>query len=113
MSKRSFGGGTLMVWGAFIGNKLLDLVVCENIMDSSKYIEMLTKSLLPFVKSEFKFMHDGASIHRSKLTREWLAKNKIDTIQWPPNSQDLNPIENIWGISKGCICKWAAISKKS
>jgi transposase len=98
LSKRAFGGGNIMVWGAFVGNKLLDLVVCEHTMDSHKYIELLNKSLRPFVKSGLKFMHDGASIHQSKLTKDWLKKNKIETIEWPAHSPDLNPIENLWGI---------------
>jgi hypothetical protein len=40
-------------------------------------------------------MLDGASIHTSKTTREYLAKNEITTLpRWPANSPDLNPIKN-------------------
>jgi len=35
LSKRAFGGGSLMIWGAFVGEKLLDLVVCEHTLDSN------------------------------------------------------------------------------
>ena len=97
LSRRAFGGGTLMVWGAFFGEKLLDLIVCEHTLDSKKYIDVLNKSLLPSMSRELKFMHDGASFHRSKLTTGWLKKKKIETIKWPANSPDLNPLENIWG----------------
>ena len=98
LSRRAFGGGSLMVWGAFVGEKLLDLVVCEHTLDSKKYIEVLNKSLLPSMSRGLKFMHDGASVHRSKQTTSWLKKNKIETIDWPAHSPDLNPIENIWDI---------------
>ena len=29
-------------------------------------------------------------------------KNKLkEILDWPPNSPDLNPIENVWGVIKG------------
>ena len=58
-----------MVWGAFVEDKLLDLVVCEGTQDSTKYIEVLNKSLVPSMNHGPMFMHDGASVHRSNLTK--------------------------------------------
>jgi hypothetical protein len=61
LSRRTFGGGTLMIWGAFVGNKLFDLVIVETTMNSEKYKEMLSKNLQPFFKRRWTFMHDGHS----------------------------------------------------
>ena len=44
------------------------------------------------------FMHDGAPCHRSKLVSDFLPKKNIKTLDWPSNSSDLNPIENLWAM---------------
>lgn len=99
--KRNFGGGNLMVWGAFSFHGKSELVFLSSSQNSQDYIMTLENHLLPFAwanyGTNFIFQQDNARIHTAVAVKEWFAENEVELLNHPPLSPDLNPIENLWG----------------
>ncbi len=69
------------------------------------YQEMLKHFMLPsaeqlFKDADFIFQQDLAPAHTAKSTKSWLNDHGVGVLDWPENSPDLNPRENLWSIVK-------------
>ncbi|KAL0147320.1 hypothetical protein M9458_057377 [Cirrhinus mrigala] len=53
-----------------------------------------------FKDADFIFQQDLAPAHTAKSTKSWLNDHGAGVLDWPANSPDLNPIENLRGIVK-------------
>ncbi len=92
-----FGGNSNMVWGSFAGN----IAIVSETLNSLAYIDPLTtnlkKSLGIMNLSEYTFQQDNAPCHKSKVTMTYFNEKSIKLMEWPPQSPDLNLIENVLG----------------
>lgn len=110
-----FGGGNIMVWACISSKGTGNLVFIEDTMNAIGYRTILVNNLIKSAKKmklkNFYFMHDNDPKHTSRLVKEYLAKKRIKLLEWPPQSPDMNPIEQVWAFIKRELSKYGKMNK--
>jgi transposase len=113
----------VMVWSVMSVYGTGRLKIVDGTMRQEQYKTILESRLLPQLQDwanekgsgcmkDFIFMHDGAPCHKGKIVTQFLESHGIQTLPWPGNSPDMNPIENLWSVLKKEMKKETITNKK-
>ena len=71
-------------------------------MSGFKYLELLKEKLVLHmdVHNCTIYLRDGAPCHKSRLAHQFLDSQHVKVLDWPGNSPDLNPNENLRALMK-------------
>ena len=101
-----FGGRNVMVWGMISGDGVGPLVRLQGKVNAGIYKQLIKDHVLPVLRNSTKqpsiFMQDNALCHKIMVVMNFLKAENVTVMDWPPQSSDLNPIENVWKALGEC-----------
>lgn len=102
-------GPSISIWACMSSQGVGEIFFIEKNLDSIQliriYRKMLKKNGQNLIGDDFIFQQDNDPKHTSKIAQDWLAEKQIPVLNWPPNSPDLSPIENLFSILKSELKK--------
>ena len=75
-------------------------------LEASTGFSLIRVYFLPLIERDSFLVMDNASIHNERQLKIILAAKNITLVKLPPYSYDFNPIELVFGITKGYVRRW-------
>ena len=95
------------VWAGISLHGPTKICIFDGIMDAHLFVDMLNTTLVPFIAEKFPnshwLMQDNDPKHASLVAKSFYDDKGITWWKTPPESPDLNPIENMWHEMKEYI----------
>lgn len=94
------------------------LITFEDNMRADMFVDFL-KALKKdadklYRRKKYRLVMDRDSKHTANVTKAYIKETHLECLEdWPPNSPDLNPIENVWGMMEKHLKKMHVVNKPS